>query len=211
MSGRAYVADLISKKGWIKVGYDRTIWIPCPPGFTAEMTREEWAGGFAKLWWDASGRPHGKREVKNYTKMFIAIQQTIYSEQPCHTALLHMPDIGNSALPVCFGIWETDGEPEAQLRQLVHADDPVAIEPPVVEEAWTENLGRGLKTLYHQQMSDSKGVLAVLNYAWRSERYETALHIYTAWPDWERLHQALPDIDEMTKTITIIPSTVAVE
>lgn len=206
MPGRTYVADLISQKGWIKVGYDRTIWIPLPPAFRPDFTRDEWASGFAKIWWEASGRPHGKREIKNFTKMFIAIQQTIYSEQPCHLALLHMPDVNYRALPVCFGIWQTAGEPEDQLRQLVHAEEPVAIDPPVVEEVWTDSLGRGLKSLFYQRMTKSDGVLAVLNYAWRSEQYETALHIYTAWPDWARLQQAMPDIDAMTKTITIVPS-----
>lgn len=206
MTGRAYVGELISTKGWIKTNYDKAIWIPCPPGFRADMTRDQWADGFAQLWWDASGRGHGKRQVKNFSKMLIAIQQTIYSEQPCHTALLHMPDVEYSPLPLLFGIWQALGEPEEQLRELVHAEEPVAIEKPVIEEVWTDDLGSGLKSMYYQPLSKTKGVLAVLNYAWRSEKYQTALHIYTATADWGRLQQAMPDIDEMTKTIAIVAS-----
>lgn len=205
MTGRAYVGDLISKKGWIKLDYDKTIWIPLPPGFRPDATREEWADGFAQLWWNASGRKHGKRDVKNFAKMLDTIQRTIYSEQPCHTALLHMPDVDWSPLPVCFGIWQALGEPEEQLLELVHATEPVAIEKPIVEEFQTENLGRGLKTIYYQRLTKSKGTLAVLNYAWRSEQYETALHIYTAAPDWGRLQRAIPDLDEMARTVSFIP------
>jgi hypothetical protein len=41
---------LTSKKGWPKIAYDKTIWIPCPETFNGSMTREEWAQGFASLW-----------------------------------------------------------------------------------------------------------------------------------------------------------------
>jgi hypothetical protein len=211
MTGRTYVGDLISAKGWIKLDYDKTIWIPPPSGFRPDMTRDEWAYGFGQLWWEASGRKHGKREVKNFAKGLIEAQEIIYSEQPCHLALLHMPDVGYSPLAVCIGIWQALGEPAEQLRELVHAEEPVAIEKPVVEEFWTENLGHGLKSIYQQRLTKGKGVLAVLNYAWRSEQYETALHIYTAGSDWGRLQRAIPDIDEMTRTITIVPSTVQPE
>jgi hypothetical protein len=55
---------LTSTKGWPKIAYDKTIWIPCPPEFNGELSREEWAQGFASLWWEASGFKHGKRPVK---------------------------------------------------------------------------------------------------------------------------------------------------
>ena len=169
MNGRSSVAELISRKGWIHVGYDKTKWIPCPPGFRPDFTRDEWAKGFAQMWWDASGRKHGKREVRGFEKMLIAVQEMIYTEQPCHLALIHMPDVGYPPLALCFGIWQAIADPETQMRELVHAEDPVAIETPAVDEVWTEHLGRGLRSLYHQLLTQSEGVLAVLNYAWRSE------------------------------------------
>lgn len=206
MVGRTNVADLISKKGWIKVDYDQHIWIPCPPGFGPQMSKDEWASGFAEIWWDASGLKHNKRVVRLFAKMLLDAHKLIYTEQPCHLALIHIPDVRSGPLAVCFGIWEA-GSSGSQLRELVHADDPVAIEPPIVEEVWTENLGTGLKSMLYQRLGHGRGILGVLQYAWRSEEYETALHIYTACSDLGRLQRAIPDIDAMTKTITIVPST----
>ena len=59
---------LTSKKGWPKIAYDKTIWIPCPETFDGSMTREEWAQGFASLWWEASGFKHGKRQVRGWRR-----------------------------------------------------------------------------------------------------------------------------------------------
>src|ERR1700678_2684574 len=44
---------------------------------------------------------------------------------------------------VSLGVWEATGDPAAQLRALVHADEPEAIEPPDVTEFATEGLGPG--------------------------------------------------------------------
>lgn len=206
MTDRANLGDLTSKKGWIKVAYDQTAWIPCPPRFRADMSQEEWAGGYAKLWWDASGIKHGKSQVKALEQALVALHENIYGHQPCHLVLIHLTDVRLAPLPVCFGIWQTEGDPDTQLRALVHVDEPAAIEPPMVEEIRTESLGHGLKCLYYQQEQPGPGVLAVLNYGWRSEELETALHVYTACPDLGRLQQAMPDIDEMTRAITFVPS-----
>jgi len=206
MTGPAYLADLASRKGWIAIDYDQTVWIPCPRGFD-EMPPEEWSGRFAQTWWNASGIKHGKRELRRFEQMLITIQQKIYAEQPCHFALLHIPDVRYPPLSVAIGIWRSAGDRDTQLRHLVHADERVAIERPVVEEAWTENLGTGLRSLYYRHIQSRRGVLGVVNYAWRSEEYETALHIYAAVSDLRRLQHALPDIDAMTRTITIVPGT----
>ena len=206
MNGRAQVADLMSRKGWVAIGYDKTTWIPCPPGFEGQASRDEWAEGFANTWWDASGRKHGKRVINAFARMLIDMQARIYTEQPCHLALLHMPDVQYTPLPVYIGIWQAAGDRDSQLRGLVHFDEPNAVERPVVEEAWTESLGTGLRSLYYQKPQRRRDLLGVVNYAWRSEEYETALHIYTLYSDLRRLQRSMPDIDAMTRTITFIPS-----
>jgi hypothetical protein len=197
---------MTSKKGWPKVDYDKTIWIPCPPAFGPGMTREDWAHGFASLWWEASGVKYGKRQVKAMEQGLIEVQQSIYRLMPCHLALLHMPDVRLASLPVCLAVWEAVGDRDSQLRELVHADEPAAVEPPLVEEVTTEKLGTGLKCLYYQRDREGPGLTAVLNYAWRSEEYETDLRVFTGTPDLGRLERAKPDIDELVCGITIMPS-----
>jgi hypothetical protein len=51
-------------------------------------------------------------------------------------------------------------------------------------------------------------VNAGLGYAWRSEKYETDLRLFTSCPDLGRLQGALPDIDELARQISVVPSQV---
>ena len=205
MTEQSNLGDQTSRTGWIKVGYDRTIWIPCPPGFRADMTREQWAGGFAQAWWEASGAKFGQRELQNFEHALVYAHENIYGHLPCHLALLHVPDVYSGVLPVCFGIWQASGDRDSQLRMLVHADDPAAMEPPVVEEARTPALGTGLRCIYYQRERHGPGVLASLNYAWRSEEYDTDVRVFTAAADLGRLQGALGDIEALTQVITMIP------
>jgi hypothetical protein len=201
----ASLAGLTSNKGWPKVDYDQTIWIPCPPSFGESMTAREWARGFAGLWWDASGLKHGKRQVKGLETALLEEQQSIYRLLPCHTALLHLPDVTLAPLPVCLAVWQAAGDRDRQLRELVRADEPAAVEAPLVEPVKTEKLGTGLRCLYYQRASEGTGVIGVLSYAWRSDELETDLRVFTACPDLGRLERARPDIDTLIQAITILP------
>ena len=207
MTEQGSLADLTSKKGWVKVGYDRNIWIPCPPGFPPDMSQQEWASGFARLWWDASSLRHGQREVDGLERALVYLHDNIYGHQPCHLVLIHLPDVQLAPLPLCFGIWQAIGERDSQLRILVHADDPAAVQAPMVEEIRTESLGTGLRCMYHQREQEGTGILAALDYAWRSEEYETDLRLFTSCPDLGRLQRAIPDIEELIRVITVVPRT----
>ena len=205
MTEPAGLAGLTSKKGWPKVDYDQTIWIPCPPSFGEHMTAQEWAGGFAGLWWDASGLKHGKRQVKGLEKTLLEEQQSIYRLLPCHTALLHLPDVTLAPLPVCLAVWQAVGDRDSQLRELVRADEPAAVEAPLVEQVTTERLGTGLRCLYYQRASEGAGLIGALSYAWRCDELDTDLRVFTACPDLGRLERAMPDIDALIRAITIMP------
>jgi hypothetical protein len=197
--------DLTSKKGWTKISYDKNIWIPCPNRFPPSLTRQEWSRGFAEGWWNAVPGRHSERQVKALEQTLLYLHDNIYGYQPCHVVLIHLPDARMTALPVCLGIWQPLGDRDDQLRRLVHADDPAAVEPPIVEEVRTERLGTGLRSLYHQRESDGSGLLTALNYAWRSEEHETDLRIFCGSPDMARLQRAIPDIEALTREISIVP------
>jgi hypothetical protein len=196
---------LTSKEGWPKIAYDKTIWIPCPASFNEELSREEWAQGFASLWWDASGFKHGKRQVRNMEKGLVELQEGIYATQPCHTALIHLPNVDVMPLPVMLAVWQAVNDRESQLRMLVHADEPEAVEAPLVEPVTTEKLGTGLKSQYLQRYEQGSDLTGVLNYAWRVEELETDLRVFTACGDLGRLQAATPAIDELIQAISIEP------
>jgi hypothetical protein len=196
---------LTSKKGWPKIAYDKTIWIPCPETFNGPMTREEWAQGFASLWWEASGFKHGKRQVAGLEKALFELQQSIYATQPCHSAVIHLPNVDVAPLPVCVAVWQAVNDRETQLRTLVHAEEPEAVETPLVEPVTTEQLGTGLKSQYLQRFQRGTELTGVVNYAWRVEELETDLRVFTACGDLGRLQAAMPDLDELVRNISVEP------
>jgi hypothetical protein len=198
------LADMTSEHGWIKADYNKARWVPCPRNFPAELPEQKWAHGVAEIWWKTARTKYGDRQVRSLEQSLIYVHDNIFS-QPCHIVLIHLPDARVSPLPVCFGIWRSFGSREEQLRMLVHADDPVAMKPPILEEVWTEALGTGLKCLYYQKKREGKEVIGALNYAWRSEEYETDLRIFAATSNLSRLEQAMTDIDELIRVINFIP------
>ena len=199
---------LASKKGWIWIDQEylvRLIWVPCPPFFAEGENRESWAAESAQLWFETSDSAYGREETDFLAEMLVAIHQDLYAAGHCHQALVHLPDPRMVPLPVQIGVWEMEGSRDQALRGLVHADEPEAVEPPVVEEFTTERLGTGLKVLHHRLAPDGETVHGYLNYAWRSEQHETDLRLFTFSDNLGRLARAMPDIDDLARAIEIVP------
>jgi hypothetical protein len=197
---------LNSKKGWPKIAYDKSVWIPCPaPDLIEQARREEWAKTYASLWWEMSGFKYGKRQVKKMEKGLLELQQGIYGTQPCHSAVIHLPNVDVLPLPVMVATWEAAGDRETQLRVLVHADEPEAVEAPLIEPFTAEKLGTGIKSQYLQRSGQGPELTGVVNYAWRVEAMETDVRVFTACPDLGRLQAAMPDIDALTSAISVEP------
>ena len=198
--------SLNSKRGWPKIAYDKGIWIPCPAPDDGDQTRNErWARDYATVWWEVSGLRHGKKQVRNMEKGLLELQRGIYETQPCHSAVLHMPNVNVVALPVMVATWEAVGDQDAQLRVLVHADEPDAVEAPLVEPFTAAKLGPGLKSQYLLRSREGPELTGVVNYAWRVADMETDVRVFTACPDLGRLQSAMPDIDQLTSTISVEP------
>ena len=198
--------SLNSKKGWPKIAYDKGIWIPCPdPEFLGAAKREKWAKDYATVWWEVSGFKHGKRQVKGLQQALLEIQRGIYATQPCHSVVINLPNVNVLPLPVMVATWEAVGDKDTQLRVLVHADEPEAVEAPLIEPFTAEKLGAGLKSQYLQRSSQGPDLTGVVNYAWRVEDMETDVRVFTACPDLGRLQAAMADIDQLTNTISVEP------
>ena len=196
--------DPTSRKGWVGLGYDRRIWIPCPPAFPDGMDRQAWAAGFAEEWWAGSGRRHSPVDVLVLARQLAALHEGSYGHIPCHLMFVHLPDPRLDPLPIFLGIFQSFGDREASLRLLTHADDPDAVEPPIVDEFSTAKLGAGIRVLRHLRTDDG-ALYAALNYAWRSDEYETDLRLWATSDDLGRLERARPDIDEFARTLSFRP------
>jgi hypothetical protein len=195
--------DPSSKKGWVRLGYDRRLWIPCMETFPDGLDRDSWAAGFAREWWDGSGLEHSPADVARLAAVLAEIHRSTFGHIACHLAFAHLPDPRLMPLPIFLGVFESGGERDERLRLLTRADDQNAVEPPVVDEFSTGKLGTGLRTLRYLHLDDG-ALYAALNYAWRSDEYETDVHLWTSTEDLARLERAMPDIDEFARTITVV-------
>ncbi len=121
------------------------------------------------------------------------------------TALIHLPNVDVMPLPVMLAVWQAVNDRDSQLRMLVRADEPEAVETPLVEPVTTEKPGTGLKSQYLQRYEKGSDLTAVVNYAWRVEELETDLRVFTACGDLGRPQAAMPAIDELIQAISIEP------
>jgi hypothetical protein len=198
------VRQLASQKGWIRIDYDQAIWIPCLPVFPAGHDLRSWAILYAEHWWEASGADYGEHQIKALQQSLEHLHKIAYSELPCHMALIHLPDPRELPLLVCFGVWQAVGDRNEQLRLLSHADEQDAIQPPIVAECDTGKLGGGLRCMCYVKQQHGTMVSGCLNYAWRSEEFETAVRMFTSCPNLGRLQQAIPDLEALTQVISFI-------
>jgi hypothetical protein len=198
--------DLPNQKGWFTVDFNRAIWIPCP-AFPPGDDRQTWASRLAETWWQASGLKHGKRQVAALKRALEELHAYIYGESGihCHQVLLHLPDPRLVPLPVYFTVFPAEGDPDTQLRALTHADTPDAVQPPVVEDCITQLLGTGLRVRCYLAGSAPSSLTGVLSYAWRSQRYEMAVRMFTVSSDLGRLQRAMQDIDDLAQAVDIVP------
>jgi len=172
------------------------------------MDRESWAAAYSRAWWDSTGRKNLKREIGLLAETLSSIQENAYRLLACHLAFIHLPNPTMTPLLVCFAVWPALGERESQLRKLAHADDPVAMQPPIVTDFPTERLGDGLKVLYYQRSADDQStIIGSLDYAWRSEEHETDVRLFTSCPDLGRLQAAMAHIDDLALATSVVPIT----
>lgn len=204
MSDQPGLGSLTSKKGWVSIDYDKTIWIPCLPVFPAGYDRESFFAEVAEFWWNASELPHTQVDVARLSAMLSETHQGIYGKVPCHLAFIHLPDPRLIPLVLYVGIWEPEGDRDERLRLLCHADDAGAVERPVAEEFATDKLGKGLRVIRYRHLPDGS-LYAGLSFAWRSDEYETDLLLSASAEDLGRLQRAIGDIEAFARATSIIP------
>lgn len=201
--------------GWAEIDYDPAVWIELPRIWCEETWPDHrtWARDVAKEFWLASGLVPEEHAVDNLALTLAMYAEKLQSgELPAQDFFLHLPDPRMMPLQVCLGVWDAEGERDATLRELTGADDPEAVEPPVVESFATEHLGEGLRTLRYCPFDPgpdhppAPGALyAALNYAWRVDEYDTDVRLFTSCPDLTRLVQIIDDVDALARGIRIVP------
>jgi hypothetical protein len=204
MSKPQTMADLTSKKGWVRITYDQSVWIPILPCYSDGDDYRSYSAGAAQEWWQASGLRHTSLDVLRLFELLVEAHESTYGHIPCHLAFAHLPDPRQLPLLLYVGVWEAAGDRDEQLRMWCLANDRGAVELPLAEEFATGNLGSGLRVMRYRHHDDG-ALYAALRYAWRSEEFETDLVLNVTAEDLSRLNRAIGDIENFTRAIQIIP------
>lgn len=201
--------------GWPEIDYDPAVWIELPRVWCEETWPDHraWARDIAEACWGDFDLAPGPYAVDN-----LALTLALYAEKvesgdlPAQDFFLHLPDPRLDPLLVSLGTWELEGERDEALRELTGADDPEAVEAPIVEPFATENLGRGLRTLRYcpfdpgpDHPPDPGALYATLNYAWRVDEHDVDVRMFSSSPDIGRLIQVVDDIDGLARGVKIVP------
>ena len=195
-----------SELGWVRVDVDVRRWIPCPLVFPDGQDGDWWARTAAPAWSQQWGLPAESAEVERLTTMIRAIREGGITRVKCHQIWIFLPNPFTAPLPVFIAIWRQSGERERRLRLLTGADDKSGARKPQVAKVTAEHLGTGLRVLRHQ--ARDKGQLrAFLVYAFRVEKHETDLQVFTFTDDLRALAAAGGDIERLVQGISVYHNT----
>ncbi|MGP3948559.1 hypothetical protein [Streptomyces sp. 7N604] len=189
----------------LDIDYDPTLWLEIPPRWETETWQDidAWAHESATLLWSSHGKDPGRSGVPFLAGTLRRCADSFAPEDFATRGLLYVRDPLSMPLPLFASVEPSQGERDETLRALVRADDPDAVEPPVVETHRTEELGEGVRVFRYVREDDAADVLAGLRYAWRDDELGTDVVLWTATDDIAQIMQAADDIEKLTHKIEI--------
>jgi hypothetical protein len=209
MQGRAFRASIqgLSKKGTYDTDegeYKVLDWAMLPPPATT-AEREQVTPLLAETH-AIIARKRGGAPEDIVVKAMLGIREDLYMNWLGQFLYFYMGPPRYRPLPVMLGVWQMSGERDEQLRWLAGYETVDLVEPPVLEDFYTEHLGTGVKVWCVQKGEKRrKAVVGLLGYSWRCEELETDLHLKTMCTDLGWLQAAMPGIEEFARAIRIVP------
>ncbi|MFE2277932.1 hypothetical protein ACFXAE_11875 [Streptomyces sp. NPDC059454] len=187
------------------IDYDPSLWLEIPPRWDEESWQEidSWASESAALLWQSHAQDPGQSGIPLLASTLRRYADAFSPERFDTRVLLHVASPATMPLPVFVAVHPAEGEREARLRALVCADDPEAVEHPVVERYGTQDLGEGLRALRYVRQGDAPDVLAGLRYALRNDAVGADTVLWTATDDIAQVVRAAKDIEQLTRVMLI--------
>jgi len=184
----------------VSAGY-RPPWIAVPP-----RSGPAWAVGAAEAVWERSGVAARAGEPGALAVALACAAERFAAVRPGFALFLHLPGPREPLLPVWAGGVECAGDPREAVRWWAGADDPGAVEPPVVEEFASAALGAGVRVLrYAVDPGDPSGSLTVgLRYVWHVPAGSgpgALACLFAVSPDPARLLAARGDLDAFARAL----------
>ncbi|MGW7509743.1 hypothetical protein ACWGJ0_18700 [Streptomyces massasporeus] len=120
-----------------------------------------------------------------------------------HWLFLHRDHPTDLPLPVFAAIGPSSGPREETLRTLAMADDPQAVEPPVIKRFKAKRLGEGLTSFRYTNQDVAPHLLACARYAWRVEEHGADVVMWTATEDIARIMYAAQDLEQLAHQLAV--------
>ncbi|MFE9763211.1 hypothetical protein ACFYPC_01545 [Streptomyces sp. NPDC005808] len=189
----------------LDIEYDPSRWLELPPRWDTEEWRDidVWTRSCAELFWRSYGQDPGESGIAFLAGVLRRLAEAFAPEPFDTRVLLRMWEPTSMPLQVFSMVKPAQGDREETLRFLVGAEDPDAVEPPVVESFHTERLGAGLRTFRYLRQDDTPEVIASLRYAWRDEEVGADVVLWTATEDTARVIRAAQDIEELAHKVSV--------
>ncbi|WPP31326.1 hypothetical protein [Streptomyces sp. CL7] len=184
-------------------------WVIIPPRSGPSAPFEEWddIGSWCleraeDLWADRELNP-GPNGVEFVGGTLVRCAEAFCPPGSDHWLFLHLDHPTDIPLPVCAAIGPARKPRYPTLRALTEADDPNAVEPPVVKSFRSKYLGEGMTTFRYVTQEDSPHLLACVRYAWQVTEHEADVVIWTATEDVARIMHAADDLEGLARSLAI--------
>lgn len=204
---------------YANIGFSPAVWMDLPAVYPQDAPdAHSWAALMSSACWADSGLPHSEDDLRRLADVLTSLVTNFGPDvvHPEHAVdpgmeiwtLLHLPD--PRVLPVPVRVMVFNGEvvrtEKIGVREMVQAEDPEAIDTPVVDNFEHPNLGTGLRAFRHRASEPGSGtadgIFAVLKYAFPVPGHDDMVYVSLSWPDLARVAEARADIDVMVRTIT---------
>jgi hypothetical protein len=185
----------------VDVHLSTDVWIGVPGEWSEETwpDHRDWARDVADaVWAGASPAPGGQGPDH------LALGLAMLAESPLldlawRRTFLWLPGPTSDFLPVHLEAYAAEGERAESLAELTRADEPGAVEKPIVEPFRTEHLGDGIRVLRYAADPRDRAVMLTLSYAWRAGDLDVLLWLSTF--DTGLALRAMDDVDELARAV----------
>jgi hypothetical protein len=206
----------------LRLATDPSAWHPAPGpdgvvpgGARTPVSHHDWAEQLAARVWESAGVVPETSDLMRLVGLLEVVGDPQFPDDdrlPDEDAgwsrkWVHLPYPGELPLPLLLAYGPAHGDRAATLRRLVCADDPQAVEPPVVEEVATPAgpAVRGMAYLSEAGRGRRGDLLAALSYAWRLRvrEQDVDVRLWTAF-DTGRVESAARDIDAAAQALRVV-------
>lgn len=180
------------------------VWIGVPGEWTEETWSDhrDWAREVADTVWAGASPGPGQQGPDHLALSLTMLAESPLLELAWRRTFLWLPGPTSELLPVHLEAYASLGERAESLAELTRADEPGAVEKPIVEPFPSEHLGEGIRVLRYAADPQDGAVVLTLSYAWRAGDLDVLLWLSTF--DTSLALRAMEDVDGLARSVHLV-------